>query len=105
MEESRVTRWFVTADFLNRGIRGVFCNRDGEPAVSDVQHTEAGIQEAFGPFWVLMNGESTEMEPEALAEYTVFVPLEEYKNMWGLAYKADDYHVYTTGYAQDSGTG
>ena len=37
-----------------------------------------------------MNAESTEMTPEELAEYTTWLPLEEYCNKWGLAYKADE---------------
>ena len=82
------TRWFLTADFLSKGRRGVFCSGTGQCSASDTQHTEDEIQAAFGPFWVLMNAQSIELDETGLAEYTTWIPLEEYSNQWGLAYKA-----------------
>ena len=84
---TKQTRWFLTADFLSKGKRGVFCSRTGQSPVSDTQHSDAEIQEAFGPFVVLMNAQSVEMNEAELSEYTTWVPLEEYKCQWGLAYK------------------
>ena len=83
------TRWFLTADFCKQGRRGVFCNSGGQPCVSDAQHTEDEMDEAFGPFVVLMNAQSVELGEAELAKYTRWEPLAEYSNVWGLAYKAE----------------
>jgi len=83
-------RYFLTVEWCQDGQRGVFCDvqgrsfpKDGEP------HTDPEIREILGPFALILDPASQPFTEEEVAEYTVFRPLAEYSDQYGIALKEE----------------
>lgn len=85
MEE--IKRWFIFVEYCKNGHRGIFCSRHGEVCVQDEEHTPDEMAEMVGMFWLILDPTSVALTEKELAEYTLFVPLAEYTNVWGIGFK------------------
>jgi hypothetical protein len=88
---SEPTIYFITVEWCSDGHRGIFCSRggacfrqDGEP------HTQEEMDRCLGPFTLILNPKSEPFTEEEVAEFTLFRPLAEYKNQYGIALRECD---------------
>lgn len=79
------TRYFVTVAWCHNKWRGPFVNREGTGYSSETRHTETEMREILGPFWLILNPQSTPFTADELAKYTVLHPLAEYQHAFGIA--------------------
>jgi len=82
-------RWFLTVDWCSKGHRGIFCNTKGGSFGKDTQHTEDEMEEILGPFALILNPQSIELDEAGLKEYHRFIPLAEYSHQYGIACKVE----------------
>jgi hypothetical protein len=79
-------RYFLTVEWCNSGKRGVFCSAAGNPfAEDDSPHTDEEMQDILGPFWMILSPKSELITKDDLTAYTLFRPLAEYSNAYGIA--------------------
>ncbi len=83
------TRWFITVEWCKNGHRGIFCDKEGNCCVADQKHTDDEMAEKLGPFWLILDPQSTELTMEQLQEYKQWYPLAEYSHVWGIALKQE----------------
>jgi len=83
------SRYFITVDWCKEGRRGVFCNNTGVAYSKDTQHTTEEMDKILGPFWLILDPESTPFTEEELMEYKVWTPLDEYSGVFGVARRED----------------
>jgi hypothetical protein len=82
-------RWFLTVDWCNKGNRGIFCNLQGGSFGKDTKHTEDEMCDILGPFSLILDPQSIELDEDGLKEYHLFTPLAEYSGQFGIACKGD----------------
>ena len=83
-------RWFLTVDRCGEGRRGVFCNTRGTGYSSEIQHTRDEMGEILGVFELILNPQSVLLTEDELAEYNRWLPLDEYSQAFGVAYRKQD---------------
>jgi hypothetical protein len=82
--------YFLTVDWCKDGRRGVFCDSTGcGYRKDDAPHTELEMHEILGPFWLILAPESELLTEQQVSEFTLWTPLAEYSNQFGIARKAD----------------
>lgn len=82
--------YFMTVEWCSNGYRGIFCSHDGKPLRKDGEpHTHEEMDEALGPFALILGAKSEPFTEQQLAEYTSFYPLAEYRNRYGIALKPE----------------
>lgn len=88
-EEEQV--YFLTVDWCKKGYRGIFCDcegccfrKDGKP------HTMLEMEEILGLFSLILMPKSTPLTVEQVGEFTLWYPLSEYSNQFGVAFKRCD---------------
>jgi hypothetical protein len=85
------TSYFITVEWCGNGFRGVFCNKAGIGIAKDGKpHTDEEMDQALGPFFIILHPQSEEMSEADLARYECFVPLAEYSHEWGIALTVED---------------
>ena len=86
-EGDKVKRWFLTVDWCNKGKRGIFANKNGNPFSKETQHTEEEMWDILDAFAMILNPQSIELSEDDLKEYRKFYPLAEYSNEYGIVRK------------------
>ena len=79
------TRYFLTVSWCNSGWRGPFVNRQGTGYSSEEPHTRDEMDDILGPFSMILNPKSEPFTEKDLERYTIFHPLAEYQNAFGIA--------------------
>ena len=82
MEE---TRYFLTVKWCNSGFRGPFVSRQGAGYSSEVPHTRDEMDDILGPFSMILNPKSEPFTEAEVSKFTVFHPLAEYQQAFGIA--------------------
>jgi len=81
--------YFLTVDWCNKEQRGIFCDPNGGCfRKDDAPHTALEVQTILGPFWVILAPESHLLSMQEVSEFTLWTPLAEYSNQFGVAVKA-----------------
>jgi len=80
-------RYFVTVDWCGQGQRGVFCDPTGRTFCRETPHSEDEMWDILGPFDLILSPQSVLISEEELTKYSSFVPLAEFSNQYGIAYK------------------
>jgi hypothetical protein len=78
-------RYFITVDYLNKGRRGLFCNREGKSFSKETPHTFEEMLEYLGDFYILLSPKSEPFSKNDLKRFTKWIPLAEYRNQYGIA--------------------
>ena len=86
-EGVEMKRWFLTVDWCNKGKRGIFANKNGNPFSKEAQHTEEEMWDILDAFAMILNPQSIELSEDDLKEYRKFYPLAEYSNEYGIVRK------------------
>ena len=82
--------FFLTVEWCSDDHRGIFCSREGVPARKDGKpHTQEEMDTILGPFTLILNPKSEPFTEEEIAEFTLFRPLAEYKNEYGIALRKE----------------
>lgn len=81
-------RYFLTVDWCAEGRRGLFCDRDGKPFSTDRPHRQQEMWDILGTFARILDPKSMPLTEEEVAKYTVWCPLAEYKNQYGIVRRA-----------------
>ena len=82
--------FFVTVEWCSDEHRGIFCSRDGACLRKDGEpHTQEEMDECLGPFTLILNPKSEPITEEEVAEFTLFRPLAEYSNEYGIALRRE----------------
>lgn len=79
-------RYFITVEWCNNGIRGIFCDGTGGTFSKETEHTEEEIQNYVGPFSLILSPKSEPFTEEELKKYNKWRPLAEYKQYFGIAF-------------------
>ena len=88
---SEPTIYLVTVEWCSDEHRGIFCSRDGACFRKDGEpHTQEEMDDGLGPFTLILNPKSEPFTEEEVAEFTLFRPLAEYKNQYGIALRECD---------------
>lgn len=82
-------RYFITVDWCNKEIRGIFCNRKGETFSKEIPHSQEEIDEHLDVFSIILNGKSEKFTKEEAKQFNRWRPLAEYKNQYGIALKSE----------------
>jgi hypothetical protein len=82
MEEKK---YFITADWCDKGKRGIFCDRQGNGFPKETRHSEEEMNKILGAFWLILSPKSEPYTPEELKKFTRWIPLAEYQNQYGIA--------------------
>ena len=83
--------YFMTVDWCKKGNRGIFCDTQGSCFRKDSEpHTALEMQDILGPFWLILAPESELFTIDQVAEFTLWRPLGEYSNRFGIAMKQCD---------------
>ena len=80
-------RYFLTVDWCGKGRRGIFSGREGGAFGQEIRHTEEEMEEILGCFSIVLSPQSLPFSEEELKGYNKWVPLAEYSNQYGIAYK------------------
>jgi len=79
------TRHFLTVEWCNDGKRGIFCSATGGAfPKDDGPHQLTEMHEILGPFWMILDPRSELLSENEVARYTIFRPLGEYSNAYGI---------------------
>ena len=89
VETKTKTRHFLTVDWCNRGKRGLFCSKEGNPFSQDHPFTEDEAWKVLDSFALILDPQSLELTEEELKTYNKWYPLAEYSNEYGIAIKGD----------------
>jgi len=84
-DEPVFKRWALTVDWCSKGLRGLFCSRKGEAFFQDTPHTEQQFWEILDAFALVLDPKSVEMTAEEVRELTLWIPLGEFREMFGYA--------------------
>ena len=81
-------KYFLTVDWCNKGVRGIFCKSDGNSFwKEDSPHTEDEMYEILDMFELVLSPKSILISEEELKQYNKWLPLDEYSGVYGYAFK------------------
>ena len=84
------SKHFLTVDWCSQGKRGIFCKSDGNAFWKmDEPHTEDEMYEILGVFELVLAPQSILISEDELKQYNKWLPLEEYSNVYGFAFKGE----------------
>lgn len=81
-------KWYITVERNNSGIRGIFTDFHGVGfwrTEEEGQHTDDQMGEAVGLFWIVLDPKSVLISADELRNYNRFIPLGEFKGVYGIA--------------------
>lgn len=79
-------KYFMTVDWCNNGKRGIFCHREGMGFQKNTPHTRDEMFKILGIFDIILNPKSEPFTEEQLKNRK-WIPLAEYQNEYGIAFK------------------
>ena len=85
--------YLLTVSWCNNGKRGLFANRSGKVYFEDQPLNENATWQILGPFDLILDPKWIEMTEDEAKQYTMWFPLAEYQNQWGIVYKPEDVEV------------
>jgi len=85
-------RYFLTVDWCSTGNRGIFCDSMGNCFSQDTPHTEEDFFRILDHFGLILTPLSLLLSEDEVAQYTRWVPLSEFSNMYGIALRKETSH-------------
>jgi hypothetical protein len=84
---SNEIHYFITVEWCNNGVRGIFCSKTGTGYWKSCEHTEEEMNEVLMPFGIILSPKSEPFTQAQLAKMTKWIPLAEYSHQYGIAWE------------------